>query len=72
MRLRKNAMSTTDTPNTGDDFEALSIGPWRFPDGKSITIVCAQLPPEMPERIPYTQPDDPNYVELYTYADLTP
>jgi hypothetical protein len=70
MRLHKNAMSTTGTPDTGDDFEALSIGPWRFDDGKPITIICAQLPPEMLERMPYTEPDDPDFVALYTYADL--
>jgi hypothetical protein len=69
MGLRKEAMRTTETPNPGDDFEALNIGPWRFDDGKPITIVCAQLPPEMLQRMPYTDPDDPDFVELYTYAD---
>jgi hypothetical protein len=68
--MRENAMSAMDTPNPGGDFEAPSIGPWRFPDGKSITIVCAELPPEMLERMSYIPPGDPDYVELYTYADL--
>jgi hypothetical protein len=68
--LRKDAMRATETPSPGDDFAALSIGPWRFDDGKPITIVCAQLPPEMLERMPYTDPNDPDFVELYTYADL--
>lgn len=69
MSLRKQAMRATETPNHGDEFEALNIGPWRFDDGKPITIVCAQLPPEMLQRMPYTDPDDPDFVELYTYAD---
>jgi transcriptional regulator with XRE-family HTH domain len=44
--------------------------PWRFPDGKTITLICAQLPPETLARMPYVEPDDPDYIELYTYADL--
>ncbi|MEU8251583.1 helix-turn-helix transcriptional regulator [Nonomuraea sp. NPDC048916] len=44
--------------------------PWRFGDGKPITIVCAQVPAEMLERMPYTNPKDPDYVEMYNFADL--
>lgn len=43
---------------------------WRFDDGKLITIVCARLPEEMRERMPYTDKHDPDYVQLYTSADL--
>lgn len=50
--------------------EDLGGGPWRFADGKTITLVCAQLPPNLLERMPYANPDDPDYIELYTYADL--
>ena len=70
MSLRRDAMRATDTPGPVGDFEALSIGPWRFDDGKPITIVCAQLPPEFLARMPYIDRDDPDFVELYTYADL--
>ena len=70
MSLRKDALRATGTPNPGEDFEALSIGPWRFDDGKPITIVCAQLPPDRLQTMPYTDRDDPDFVELYTYADL--
>lgn len=70
MNLRKDALRTTAGPAPGDDFEALSIGPWRFDDRKPITIVCAQLPSDLLERMPYTARDDPDFVELYTYADL--
>lgn len=70
MNLRKDALRTTGTPAPSDDFEALSIGPWRFDDRKPITIVCAELPDDLLRRMPYTDRDDPDFVELYTYADL--
>lgn len=44
--------------------------PWQFHDDLTITIVCSQLPREMLERLPYSDPDDPDYIELYNYADL--
>ncbi len=50
--------------------EAPTEGFWHFPDGKPIRLICAQLPPKMLRRMPYVDPDDPDYVELYTYADL--
>jgi transcriptional regulator with XRE-family HTH domain len=50
--------------------ESLSTGPWRFADGNTITIVCAQWPAHMLARIPYTKVDDPDYIELLTYSEL--
>lgn len=49
---------------------SLSTGPWFFPDGGRITIVCAQWPPEMLGKIPYTDMNDPDYIELLTYSEL--
>ncbi|MBW4720635.1 XRE family transcriptional regulator [Saccharothrix obliqua] len=43
---------------------------WFFPDRNNITIVVAQLPKAMRDRMPYADPTQPDYVELYTYADL--
>jgi transcriptional regulator with XRE-family HTH domain len=43
-------------------------GVWHFPDLRTVTIVCAQLPAEL--RVSYADPSSPDYVELYTYADL--
>ncbi|MEU6154077.1 XRE family transcriptional regulator [Actinosynnema sp. NPDC047251] len=43
---------------------------WYFPDRNNITIVVAQLPREMREAMPYADPTQPDYIELYTYADL--
>jgi hypothetical protein len=50
--------------------ESLTAGPWRYPDEEEITIVCAQWPPDILDRIPYTDPSDPDYIEGLTYADL--
>lgn len=49
---------------------SLSSGPWYFPDGGKITIVCAQWPRDMLDKIPYTDMDDPDYIELLTYSEL--
>ena len=45
-------------------------GPWYLPDRRDITIVCAGLPDYLREKMPYTNPDSPDYVALYSYADL--
>lgn len=45
-------------------------GPFHFPDQAAVTIVCAQLPPRVRELMPYADPEDPDYVETYSYADL--
>ncbi|GGO64195.1 helix-turn-helix domain-containing protein [Nonomuraea cavernae] len=44
--------------------------PWDFGDDKPVTLVCARLPQELLDRMPYVKPHDPDYIELYTYADL--
>jgi hypothetical protein len=49
---------------------SLNSGPWFFPDGGKITIVCAQWPREMLARIPYTDMNDPDYIEVLTYSEL--
>lgn len=50
--------------------QSLIAGPYRFQEGQNITIVCPQLPAMMLERMPYTDPLDPDYIELYRYAEL--
>ncbi|GAA1691413.1 helix-turn-helix domain-containing protein [Fodinicola feengrottensis] len=43
---------------------------WQFPTDQVITIVCARLPENLRERMPYVDESDPDYVRLYNYADL--
>jgi transcriptional regulator with XRE-family HTH domain len=45
-------------------------GQWFFTDRRPVTIVVARLPDDFIERMPYTQARDPDYVRLYSYADL--
>lgn len=72
--LRHAALRVSAGPaepdRTGQIDEPLSAGPWRFEDGHSITIVCAQWPRHMLDRIPYTDVNDPDYIELLTYSEL--
>lgn len=62
MDLRSRAMGATGDLPPRD--------PWHFTDGSKITIVCAQWPPHMLADIPYTDENDPDYIELLTYSDL--
>jgi Helix-turn-helix domain len=49
---------------------SLRLGPWRFADGQPVTIVCAQLPQDMLDKVPYASRYDPQYIEMYQYSDL--
>lgn len=70
MRLRNSALSTTPATYPGQISDSLNAGLFRFADGNSITIVCAQLPPDLRARMPYIDPADPDYIALYNYSDL--
>jgi hypothetical protein len=49
---------------------SLNTGPWRFRDGKTVTLVCAQLPDDLRAADEYTDLDSPDYIQLYTYSEL--
>jgi transcriptional regulator with XRE-family HTH domain len=68
--LRTHAAGGPLSEHTGGSAVDEQVGPWRFPDGNTITIICAPLPSDLVARMPYAQPDDPDYVTLYNYADL--
>ena len=69
-RLRSDAMRDGAAMTVRDVGESLETNPWRFEDGGRVTVVCAQLPQHMLDRIPYTHVDDPDYIELLTYSEL--
>jgi transcriptional regulator with XRE-family HTH domain len=50
------------------DAELIFTRSWLFRDGGLVTIVCAQLPNEMIGE--FGDPDNRNYTELQTYADI--
>lgn len=71
--LRNDALRATSGPQpelASDIEESLSAGPWRFEDGNRITIVCAQWPQHMLDRMSYTDVEDPDYIELLSYSEL--
>jgi hypothetical protein len=49
---------------------SLSAGPYRYEPGERITVVCGLLPERMRERMPYTDPSDPDFIELYRFSEL--
>ncbi|TDC59961.1 XRE family transcriptional regulator [Actinomadura sp. GC306] len=71
MRLRNSALGATSAlpipePGAGSPDPGL----WTFGDGRTITLVCAQLPADKLAKMPYSDPADPDYIALYSYADL--
>lgn len=70
--LREEAMQERRLPRrpvspVGVDGPAAGL--WDFPDDQDVTIVCGKLPRELRETMPYSNPDNPDYVELYSYSD---
>lgn len=77
-RLRREALDApgvllpriADPGTTENIARSLNAGLYRFNEGEIVTIVCAELPAEMRQRMPYTELSDPDYIELYRYAEL--
>jgi hypothetical protein len=77
-RLRREALDAAGASGTRAAIpgprreigQSLGAGPYRFTENQDITIVCAQLPQELLERMPYTDPLDPDFIELYRYSEL--
>jgi hypothetical protein len=63
--------SGTPVPDTVHEIpRSLRSGPYHVPADHRIAIVCAQLPQEMQDKMPYTDPLDPDFIDLYRYSDL--
>jgi hypothetical protein len=58
-----------DVAERGAD-DNLGQGTWFFPGQQPIIIVCGGLPRRFRERMPFTDPKDPDYVRSYSMADL--
>ena len=77
-QMRSAAMGASAPPRTFNPepgrfahiIESLRAGPYRYPDGDDITIVCAEWPQRMLAQIPYTEIEDPDFIELLTYSEL--
>ena len=74
-RLRREALDQSADPTTTLDStrvsaQSLRDEPYHFTAGDRVTIVCGQVPKDMRQRIPYTDPLDPDFIEAYRYADL--
>jgi hypothetical protein len=73
VELRLGATGETWTPGQPQSMRGDSPPPgglWYFPDVHPVTIVCSALPADMRATMPYSYPDDPDFVELYRYSDL--
>jgi hypothetical protein len=50
--------------------QSLITGPWRFEDPHDITVVGSRWPADQLAKIPYTDLDNPDHVELLTCSEL--
>jgi hypothetical protein len=57
-------------PHSAPATSPLASGFWYFPDGGTVTIVCAELPDEMLANLKYANPQHPDFIKLYRFADL--
>jgi transcriptional regulator with XRE-family HTH domain len=57
---QRQAMAPSNAP---------AAGSWYFPDRAPVTIVCGRLPERL-QKSPYADPQNPDYIDAYTYADL--
>lgn len=62
--LRLRSATIGDSPEEQQTFNRS----WLFRDGGRVTFVCAQLPTEVTGL--FGDPENPNYTELQTYADI--
>lgn len=60
--LREAALGSDDSQAAG--------GLWRFRAGESVTIICAELPDERKQQMPYANPGNPDYIRGCRFADL--
>jgi transcriptional regulator with XRE-family HTH domain len=56
-------------PQSAAPSNAPAAGSWYFPDRAPVTIVCGRLPERL-QKSPYADPQNPDYIDAYTYADL--
>lgn len=70
LRAGSSQLEAAAVGEVDDEGKAFANGPWRFADGHTITMVCAQWPEHMLKTIPYTDVNDPDYIELLTYSEL--
>jgi hypothetical protein len=77
-RLREEALEPADrtsdptaiSGSTQAIAQPINAWPYRFTTGERITIVCGQVPEDMRQKMPYTDPLDPDFIEAYRYSDL--
>ena len=68
--LDRSSDSTTISDGTRAIAQRFNAEPYRFRADDLVTIVCGQVTEDMRLRMPYTDPLDPDFIELYGYADL--
>jgi hypothetical protein len=71
LALRSAALGGNSAGHQADATSApASTSPWHFADGAPVTIVCPPLPPKLRKDRSHSDPNSPDYIALYGYADL--
>lgn len=69
LELRRAALSD-ERPASGTATSIVGRGPWHFPDGAPVIIVCAELPQHLQEKLPLAGGADPDRSELARFPDI--
>jgi hypothetical protein len=77
-RLRSEALEaldrSPDLATISDGMRAIaqpfSADPYHFRGGDRVNIVCGRVPEAMRQKMPYTDPLDPDFIASYRFADL--
>jgi transcriptional regulator with XRE-family HTH domain len=70
-KLRQELVTLRDqAAGLSESSTSAARSPLEFSPGEAITIVCSELPDRLRQQLGYSEPQDPDYVESYKYADL--
>lgn len=70
--LRSSLYELRDTNATNASGASVNPlgGPWYFPDGMPVELVCAEVPPNQLKELPTLQDPERSFANLYSYAAL--
>jgi transcriptional regulator with XRE-family HTH domain len=68
--LRRTAVAQDRSAPVPVGESLVGRGPWHFPDGAPVIIVCAELPDHLQKQLPMSGRTDPDRSELARFVDL--
>src|SRR4029453_2517897 len=71
LALREAVLTdVTTSPRVLPSSSIVGLGPWYFPGDAPVVIVCAELPKDLQEKLPFTEEANPDFTALSRLTDL--